>query len=51
MLSIQECKIYLAEYNLPDEEIERIRNSLYLIIGKHLDSYLETNDQNKSNRI
>jgi hypothetical protein len=41
MLSIDECRDYLKEYNLSDEEIERMRNNLQGIVESVLDSYIE----------
>jgi len=31
MLTIKQCQEYLKKYNLSDEEVEKIRNTLYCI--------------------
>lgn len=52
MLSIENCKKYLAGLNLTDKEVEELRNSLYLVIGNILDDYYQNNNEaNNSKRI
>jgi hypothetical protein len=40
MLSIEECKKYLEEYNLTDEEIRAFRDGWYNIINAIIDEEL-----------
>jgi hypothetical protein len=50
MISLEECKIYLAEYNLTDKEVEEFRNAWYgiinVIIDYELGDHYETNKNN-----
>jgi len=40
VISVDECRAYLRKYNLSDQEIERIRNSLVGIVESTISSYL-----------
>jgi hypothetical protein len=40
MISIDKCKEILGE-NMPDSEVERLRDALYAVVGSILDNYLE----------
>jgi len=40
MLSINECREYFKNTKLTDEEIEKLRNSLYTLINQILDNIL-----------
>jgi hypothetical protein len=46
MLSIEECKKYLAGLELTDKEVEELRNSLYFIITNILDNNFEKQYEN-----
>lgn len=39
MLSIEECKKYLEEYDLTDAEVEEFRNGIHAIISSVFDNY------------
>lgn len=41
MLTVEECRQHLRDISLTDEEIERIRDCLYLISEKVLDKYFD----------
>lgn len=38
MLTIEECKKYLAEYDLTDAEVAKLRDSLYSIVNEIIDT-------------
>lgn len=42
VISLEECKKYIGDFNLPDNKIIDIRNFLIGVADKTLDSYLET---------
>lgn len=42
MLSIDECKAHLVNYNLSDKEIENVRELLYSFVERTLDYCVET---------
>jgi len=39
-LSIKECRDYLGEINLTDEQLENLRDALYILIEQVLDEYI-----------
>ncbi len=39
-LSIKECRNYLDGIDLTDEQIENLRDALYILIGQVLDEYI-----------
>jgi len=41
MLTIEECKEHLTNFNLTDEQIKAIRNNLYRVSEKVLNQYLD----------
>ncbi|MDO8513402.1 MAG: hypothetical protein Q7S37_02775 [bacterium] len=41
VISINECKQYLSVFDLSDQKIFEIRNTLIGIAGKSIDSYLD----------
>ena len=41
MVSIEECRQYVAKFNLSDQKIYQIRNILMGIANKTISSYLE----------
>ena len=51
MLTTKECSKYLEEFNLKNNEIIRIRNSLYCITESVIDTYIDKklNKWNKKN--
>ena len=42
MLSTEECRKHLAEIPLTDEQVERLRDSLYALVENVLDNYLDS---------
>lgn len=42
MLTIAECKKYLEKYELTDNQVEEIRNTLYCITENVINKYLNT---------
>lgn len=46
MLTIKQCQAYLKKYNLTDEEVEKIRNTLYCISENIINVYIEKTRQN-----
>ncbi|MFH1694210.1 MAG: hypothetical protein ABH880_00440 [Patescibacteria group bacterium] len=40
MLSIEECNKYLGDVELTDEQVESLRDSLYVLVEKILDSHI-----------
>ncbi len=40
MLSIEKCKEYLGETDLSDEQIEDLRDNLYVMVENILDNYI-----------
>jgi hypothetical protein len=47
MISIERCKEILGN-NLPDSEVERLRETLYALVENVLDEYIATSDSMKS---
>jgi len=45
MLSINECKSYLKNQNLKDEEVECVRKFLYALSNRVIDVELKKNDR------
>ena len=41
MLSVQECKKYLGNLDLTDEQVAEIRDSLYFVVTNILDNHYE----------
>lgn len=41
IISIQECQNYLKKYNLSDQRVTTIKDSLIGIVNSAIDSYLE----------
>ena len=41
MLTIKQCQEYLKKYNLSDEEVEKIRNTLYCISENIINDYIK----------
>lgn len=46
MLTIKQCKNYIPNFNLTDDEIEEIRDSLYLIVGEVYDDFYGEKQKN-----
>ena len=46
MLTIEECRKYLKDFNLTDNEVEEIRNSLHSISEKLLNKHFEDESPN-----
>ena len=47
MLSVEECRKFLAKYHLSDEEIKQFRDSWYVIINSIIDHELEVQYENE----
>lgn len=42
MLSTGECREHLGDIQLSDEQVERLRDSLYALVENVLDNYLDS---------
>lgn len=42
MLSTEACREYLGDIPLSDEQVERLRDSLYALVENVLDNYLDS---------
>ncbi len=51
MISVEESKKYLQGLKLTDGAIEKLRDSLYLVIGEILDNLYETKTTTSNNPI
>ena len=49
MLSVQECKKLLKKFDLPDEQVEEIRDSLYQVATILVNGYLTKDVKNGTN--
>jgi hypothetical protein len=45
LVSLEECKRQLAKYNLSDEQVSQLKNSLIGIVDSIINSYLDEFDQ------
>jgi hypothetical protein len=45
LVSLEECKRQLAKYNLSDEQVSQLKNSLIGIVDNIINSYLNEFDQ------
>lgn len=46
MLSINDCKQLLKNYNLTDKETEQLRNTLYCMTENIIDKYIRNEQSN-----
>ncbi len=46
MLSTEACREYLGDIKLSDEQVERLRGSLYAMVENVLDNYLDSSSAN-----
>jgi hypothetical protein len=49
MLTLEECRKYLGNTAISDQELEQLRNSLYLITDLIISQTVEGNGENRSN--
>lgn len=49
MLNIEECREYLEDETLSDEEVLEIRNNLYSLAEIAIESYVKNKDEYLSN--
>lgn len=47
MLTIEECKKYLQKYNLSNQQIEEIRNTLYCMAENIIEDYIKRKTDNE----
>lgn len=51
IISLEECKQYMAEFQLPDERILEIRNNMIGIVGKVIGAYLKDFEYEDGKRV
>lgn len=46
MITVKESKVYLADFDLSDKQVEQFRDSAYSIVNEILDELYETKNHN-----
>ena len=45
MLTVEQCRQYIPNRQLTDEQVEELRDSLYLVVGEILDQLYENDHE------